>query len=760
MKTKNILRIFCSLIFVWGAMTMKAQTMGENLLLNPGIELVSGSGSSIDLNSITDWNPVTSAWILANYSVSPVATPNAIRIGDNSFFTTNANGKALSAVRTGDYAVRLPGGQICGEYQVINVTEGKTYEFGCDFGLTTTGSQTVKGTEGIKIVSVNEDGTEGIVYTTLTIPAFAAGSSPFITHLKGSYTVPAGQNITQVSFHVDNVGPTGTTTNTNANAPVICFDQCFFRQVPPNLLSNPGFEYPDDGSQTSLPASWTSVPDEWFASYYGETPGTTITHAQTVPFVAPFTSNFNVRAPSSWFSSNSGMKPILTDNFTARIPSGTLDNLTATPPTYGAGTGGLYQVVTVTPGATYEYGCNIGFRDNNGNGNSEMNSDMAVKILGVDEDPEKDGLTTIGITYIRDFTPVVTGMSSSPTYGQYLYCNWYNNGIIGYVTIPAGVTQVRFQVDQRNHIGAGTKRSAVMVWDQCFFQLKPPTLTIGSSEKKTASDYINGGYGDIIIQSDGTSTGELDLQGHDLLVNGVVKFQQPFTEKKWYAVGFPFDVASVRCDKPVYDNYDLITYNPGGGSGEKGDYWLRTCNSTGTGFNDYESGSKTIAKGGYILQVPSALDGATFTFTSNSGVVLSNPGVIAPTTNGYQLTYNPSVANFPVNNDDASKIYFYAYGFNPNVSNNFGKITSEYDLKPFESAVVANNPDVVRSSLNIDGVTALPSVDLSSDKPVATEYYNLLGVKVLQPVKGNIYLVKTIFESGRTSVVKQFIRYN
>ena len=58
--------------------------------------------------------------------------------------------------------------------------------------------------------------------------------------------------------------------------------------------------------------------------------------------------------------------------------------------------------------------------------------------------------------------------------------------------------------------------------------------------------------------------------------------------------------------------------------------------------------------------------------------------------------------------------------------------------------------------LIFDG-NSLPTIDPSNDKVVATEYYNLLGVKIAYPVKGNINIIKTTFESGKTSVVKQFI---
>jgi len=227
-----------------------------------------------------------------------------------------------------------------------------------------------------------------------------------------------------------------------------------------NLLLNPGFEDPADNpaidSEMALPANWESVPESWFESYYGIA-ASDITPAQVGTHDA--LCSFKIRASlANWYTKTyPGMQPVLTGNFTARIPSGTAS----------AGTGGLYQVVTVTPGETYEFGCDIAFRDNNGGGAGAINSDMAVKILKANGDPLLDaGGQQIGIAYLRAITPVTTGTANL----QYFFTQSYNTGVKATLTIPAGVTQIRFQVDQKNDHAVSGKWSPVMVWDACYIR--------------------------------------------------------------------------------------------------------------------------------------------------------------------------------------------------------------------------------------------------------------------------------------------------
>ena len=286
----------------------------------------------------------------------------------------------------------------------------------------------------------------------------------------------------------------------------------------------------------------------------------------------------------------------------------------------------------------------------------------------------------------------------------------------------------------------------------------PEPLIIGPTDTKTASDYTSGGYGDVIIQSSedasgAITTGQLDLTNGPLQLQptGVVKFEQSFTSGKWYAVGFPFDVASVTCDGVAYN---LKTYDASKADGSYGDFWLKSYNGANNTF-EYTTPETSIPAGGYILQVPADLSTKTITFTSGPGVNISSSTAFDTEAGGYKMTNNPSFMNLDVTNGVDANSY---YTYESKKPNNFDLATT-WTLRPFESLVIANSIDQadLRSSLGVDGVTSLPAVNLQGDKVVATEYYNLMGVKVAQPDRGNIYVVKTIFESGKTSVVKQFI---
>ena len=279
------------------------------------------------------------------------------------------------------------------------------------------------------------------------------------------------------------------------------------------------------------------------------------------------------------------------------------------------------------------------------------------------------------------------------------------------------------------------------------FAVEEKTPYIVNNTSKTWAEYLADYGGDIVFEDDGQLSGITGTK----TVKGAVKIVKTFDAKKWYAIGFPFDIASVRCDLPDYDHYDLKTYNPGGASGDKGDYWLRTYNGLADTFNDYTYGATSILSGGYVLQLPTNLDGATFTFTSHPNVTLSNSNELDFLAGAYKLTVNPSVVNTMIANDATN--HFYAFEYTPQTGN-FGLLTTGYSLKPFEPVVIANAiTGPLRSSLNVEQLTSLPAFDLS--EIIATEYYNLQGMRVMQPQQGQFYIIKSVYKSGAIIVVKK-----
>ena len=199
-----------------------------------------------------------------------------------------------------------------------------------------------------------------------------------------------------------------------------------------NLLVNQGFENPDDGS-TAL-AGWTIINGNstWFASYYGD----------TTPAIV--LGNWNAdRQPSSWFSSGNGydVREVVAGNYACRIAA--------------ANTGGIYQVINVTPGTSYMFGADIAYRNNN-TANQKIKTGETIKILSVNGDYPPIAEAIIPVNEISSGASTAYSISMDVT---------------GTVTIPEGVTQVRFQIDQRQY--ANPNSAPLMIIDNCLFVQAP-----------------------------------------------------------------------------------------------------------------------------------------------------------------------------------------------------------------------------------------------------------------------------------------------
>jgi predicted enzyme related to lactoylglutathione lyase len=276
---------------------------------------------------------------------------------------------------------------------------------------------------------------------------------------------------------------------------------------------------------------------------------------------------------------------------------------------------------------------------------------------------------------------------------------------------------------------------------------------IAANTEASVADYNPVSYTDIIFNEGSQLTG---IASEGLEVNGVVKINKTFHAGQWYAVGFPFAIDNVSCDIDIsataYNKDLLKTNNPAGTGGDLGDYWLKTYD--GNNFIDYAPASTTIAAGGYALQVPTVLDGAIFTFTSASGVTLSNASDFAGNQGEYTLVNNPSVANLTLTQGSTdSDNDYYRLG----AASNFGLFSDTYDLKPFESVIVAKGiaSNNLKTSLNIETVTGINDVP-ANDPVKELRYYNLQGMEIATPLHTGtgVYIVKTVYQSGAVSVSK------
>ena len=123
----------------------------------------------------------------------------------------------------------------------------------------------------------------------------------------------------------------------------------------------------------------------------------------------------------------------------------------------GGNRAGVYQLIDVVPGQTYTFGANVGFRQNNDNQSIKENE--SLKILSV------DGLTLYAYIMIPiDIQEINHEDESTQPHSIAME-------LTDEVTIPDGVTRVRFQFDQRQY--PNPESAPLMLVDECVFVEKP-----------------------------------------------------------------------------------------------------------------------------------------------------------------------------------------------------------------------------------------------------------------------------------------------
>lgn len=205
-----------------------------------------------------------------------------------------------------------------------------------------------------------------------------------------------------------------------------------------NLLLNGSFETGGGVSGVSAAENWLYIPWEWFESYYSN-PGDKSRYSTTevVRNTGDGTSTANPERIPFFQSVVTGLAALRLNTDRA---------------------GGVYQLVQVTPGQEYVFRADIGFRQQAENQNMTMES---VKILS------SDGSKLYAEALVPSFVYTIFDASGQPTPVP----TYQHRGAVveaaGTFTVPEGVTEVRFQLDQRTRLTGSSNLTPMTYIDNC-----------------------------------------------------------------------------------------------------------------------------------------------------------------------------------------------------------------------------------------------------------------------------------------------------
>jgi len=301
-------------------------------------------------------------------------------------------------------------------------------------------------------------------------------------------------------------------------------------------------------------------------------------------------------------------------------------------------------------------------------------------------------------------------------------------------------------------------------WDNITFVFKSDLVIPAGEEVTITKASFDGnvifqandeeGTGQLIIDN---GTGVLAVTGKVILEKEISKHGAGAGEhagnRKWYAIGFPFGIASIQCSLPGAEGISLDAGD---------DFWLSVIGEDGE-FGEIKeevigTGTTLIANQGYAIQFPDVLEGEIVTFISGRGVTLNNASNIAiPATDVYAMVTNPAVINI-VPSCPGAKQHTYPFDGFVSFLHDHGATKT---LQPFEALVVYEENLIApkKSIVCVEGgATGLISLDAGKDEIADVRYYNLQGVEVFKPTVAGVYIVKTIYKSNNVVTSKQLIK--
>ncbi|MDR0546008.1 MAG: hypothetical protein LBG77_00235 [Dysgonamonadaceae bacterium] len=270
-----------------------------------------------------------------------------------------------------------------------------------------------------------------------------------------------------------------------------------------------------------------------------------------------------------------------------------------------------------------------------------------------------------------------------------------------------------------------------------------PTSVTKAGGTPTLPATING---DLVFEAGASAN--VDASGSTTVL-GTVGVEYTLASGRWYSVAFPFDVDYVYSAKL---GGNLTAYDEAAG----GHFYLKTYNG-GTNLFDYAS--EIEANTGYIVQFPAYFDQSKVTFVSGiNQVTLSNGKDITPTAS-YTLHSHGNTVNYQVDQSGGNNYYRYDAD-----ENKFLLVEDALTLPPFESVVSVYVPQnapmrkVIGDGSQADVVTDI-NVAPANEAIIAEHYYNLQGVEIagvrfIAPAQGEVFIKKTVYQSGTVSVSK------
>ncbi|GHU67728.1 hypothetical protein FACS189413_03060 [Bacteroidia bacterium] len=255
--------------------------------------------------------------------------------------------------------------------------------------------------------------------------------------------------------------------------------------------------------------------------------------------------------------------------------------------------------------------------------------------------------------------------------------------------------------------------------------------------------------GDVTVESVVFAPGaSLELGEFTLSATSGIQAQASVDSKKWYSVGFPFNIAEIYSKE-----YDVVLAD--------NNYWLQSYN--GTAFTPIASEKSIAGNTGYIIQFPDGYSESIVSYTSEEVEELGKGELNFDEEDVYVLQPNPTLARYPIDAATLAAGGKYIYKLSYDVPVGYVLVEEEAEdafIEPFESVITFKSTSVSpapKISLDTDVVTGIEKV-ANKEAVVATQYYNLQGVRVgalrATPLQPGIYIVKTIYESGKSEVSK------